>query len=146
MTAKERQRWRDLHARAAAAYREAVASLADHEAATPAGAWRAGDVVAHVEEEHRGDDGSTVTDLGTLQMHTLDLAVHAWDLARSQGQDARLDDDLCLELQAAFAPYVHLMAADGAFAPPVDVPHGASHVQRLVALCGRDPSWSDGPA
>lgn len=47
---------------------------------------------------------------------------------------------------AAGTPAGRWTFADGAFAPPVDVPDSASHVQRLVAPCGRDPSWSDGPA
>lgn len=138
----ELERWQDLHRRARAAFRTAAGAVTDPEAATPAGGWSAQDVISHIETEHGPDDGTPVQDVGILQMLTLDLAVHSWDLQRSQGTSAVLEDELCLALHTAFSPYTHLMAQEGAFAPPRVVPAGSSPTARLIALTGRDPAWS----
>jgi uncharacterized protein (TIGR03086 family) len=69
---------------------------------------------------------------------TVDLAVHAWDLAQGAGLDDRLDPPLV----DALAPYLNLHAADfaasGLFADPVDVPADADRQTRLLAHVGRD--------
>lgn len=132
--------WKDLHRRATVTFRAAAAGVVDLEAATPAGHWLAQDVIEHVQVEHGQDDVSN-QEVAMLQMLTLDLAVHSWDLQRSQGWEVDLELELCLALHTAFEPYTHLMAKDGAFAPPRTVPHDASPTTRLIALTGRDPAW-----
>ena len=133
--------WRALHERARDAYDAAAASCSKPQNETPAGVWTAAEVMEHVQSEHSTEEGRSTDDLVQLQMLTLDLSVHSWDLTRSQGADAPLDDELCRQLHDAFALYTDLMARDGAFAPPVPVGAHASPVARLVALCGRDPEW-----
>jgi uncharacterized protein (TIGR03086 family) len=68
---------------------------------------------------------------------TVDLAVHAWDLARGAGLDDRLDPALVEGL----GPYVEAHAADfaasGLFAGPADVPADADRQTRLLAHLGR---------
>lgn len=76
-----------------------------------------------------------------LPMQTLDLAVHAWDLSRVTGSPLTLSEDLCEALLEAFGPFTHLMAQDGAFAPPIPPGDSATAQERLIALTGRDPSW-----
>jgi uncharacterized protein (TIGR03086 family) len=66
--------------------------------------------------------------------------VHGWDLARATGQDAGMPDAVL----DALLPFAEQMLAnvprDGvAFAAVVEVPAGASAVERLVALSGRRP-------
>jgi uncharacterized protein (TIGR03086 family) len=61
-----------------------------------------------------------------LSMRILDLAVHAWDLARAIGADEGLDDEL-----------VSFLLADTA--DPDDVPPGATPQDRLLQRMGRDP-------
>lgn len=132
--------WRARHRRAAAAFERAAAAVTDPAAPTPAGAWTAAEVIEHVRAgEDASDDHSTEQELIALQMRTLDLAVHSWDLAASQGIDPEIDDELCRALHERFAPFTRLMAQDDAFAPPLPVSDDATALERLIALCGRDP-------
>jgi uncharacterized protein (TIGR03086 family) len=68
---------------------------------------------------------------------TLDLAVHAWDLARGIGADKRLDEELTREVLAFIEPQAEQLASTGMFAPPVAVGEDADTQTRLLALLGR---------
>ncbi|GAA4615698.1 TIGR03086 family metal-binding protein [Saccharopolyspora hordei] len=68
---------------------------------------------------------------------TTDLAVHAWDLARSIGADERLDPGLVAELHVVLAPQVSAWQGLGIFAAPREVPADADEQTRLLALLGR---------
>ena len=70
---------------------------------------------------------------------TIDLTVHAWDLARGIGVVDRLDEELATELYERVAPLADEWQSHGVFAAPVDVPASASAQDRLVALLGRQP-------
>lgn len=85
-----------------------------------------------------------------------ELVIHGWDLARGTGQPYRIDQ---ASAQAA-ADFLSLAPAGaqgsqgtqgsqrprpsprGPFGPAVDVPAGASALDRAVGLSGRDPRWS----
>ncbi|ONK16023.1 TIGR03086 family metal-binding protein [Streptomyces sp. MP131-18] len=74
-----------------------------------------------------------------LRQMTLDLAVHAWDLARGIGADDRLDEDLvalCLDYARGQADAWQGL---GIFGPPVPAADRAPRQDRLVALLGRRP-------
>jgi len=73
---------------------------------------------------------------------TIDLAVHAWDLARGIGADDRLDADLAATAYRWALPQMDQLIGSGLFAPPVLVPDDADLQTRLIALCGRDPHRS----
>ncbi|WP_256837574.1 hypothetical protein [Ornithinimicrobium faecis] len=138
--------WTRLWGQAAAAWQDQLAHVRDPKAPTPAGTWVVHELVSHIESEGRSlaPGGNGAVD---LPMETLDLAVHAWDLSRATTSPLTLSDELCLALLEAFEPYVHLMAQDDAFAPPIPVSDTAAAQDRLIALTGRDPSWqadSDG--
>ena len=72
-----------------------------------------------------------------------ELVIHGWDLARGTGQTYRVDE---ASAQAA-AEFLSLASAvaepgqRGPFGPAVQVPPGASVLDRAVALSGRDPHW-----
>jgi uncharacterized protein (TIGR03086 family) len=68
---------------------------------------------------------------------TLDLAVHAWDLARGIGADDRLDSELVEAVHTVFAPQVPAWQDLGIFDPPLPVPDDADPQTRLLALLGR---------
>lgn len=68
---------------------------------------------------------------------TLDLTVHAWDLARGIGADEEVDREVCAELFSRMAPQVDAWQDAGIFAPPVDVPSDADPQTRLLAIVGR---------
>jgi uncharacterized protein (TIGR03086 family) len=74
---------------------------------------------------------------GYCQEMTLDLAVHAWDLARGIGADKRLDEELTREVLAFIEPQAEQLASTGMFAPPVAVGEDADTQTRLLALLGR---------
>ncbi len=74
-----------------------------------------------------------------------ELVVHGWDVARATGQDFDCPD----ELVEACVGFVNMSATpqaraedNGLFGPVVEVPVGASPLDRLVGLAGRDPSWT----
>jgi uncharacterized protein (TIGR03086 family) len=70
---------------------------------------------------------------------TMDLTVHAWDLARGIGADERLDPELINEVLAFVEPQGEQLAGSGLFAPPVAVSDDADSQTRLLALLGRRP-------
>ncbi len=74
---------------------------------------------------------------GYCQEMTLDLTVHAWDLARGIGTEERLDEELTREVLAFIEPQVEQLAGTGMFAPPVAVGEDADAQTRLLALLGR---------
>ncbi|QUH02747.1 TIGR03086 family protein [Saccharopolyspora erythraea] len=69
---------------------------------------------------------------------TLDLAVHAWDLACGVGADTRLDPDLVAVVRTVFEPQVASWQDIGIFDPPLPVPGEADEQTRLLAMLGRD--------
>lgn len=67
----------------------------------------------------------------------LDLAVHAWDLARAIGANERLDGTLVDDLVAEVAEHHDELTASEAFADPVPVQPTADPQTRLLAMLGR---------
>jgi uncharacterized protein (TIGR03086 family) len=76
---------------------------------------------------------------GYCQEMTMDLTVHAWDLARAIGVDEELDEQLVSYVLAFIEPQVDQLAGTGLFAPPVEVAQDADAQTRLLALVGRRP-------
>ncbi|MCW2898028.1 MAG: tigr03086 family protein [Streptosporangiaceae bacterium] len=70
---------------------------------------------------------------------TMDLTVHAWDLARGIGADDVMDKDLVQGVYDRFAPQASHWQGLGIFEAPVEVPESADAQDRLVALFGRRP-------
>jgi len=105
----------------------ASAAAAAREAFTAPGALR-----RHVELSY----GRRPAD-GYCQEMTLDLTVHAWDLARGMGADERLGEELTREVLAFIEPQAEQLVGTGMFAPPVAVGEDADTQTRLLALLGR---------
>lgn len=76
--------------------------------------------------------GAYISDLA------MDLAIHAWDLARAIGADETLDPELVAAIDAQWRPRAGGLAGSGGFAPAVDAPSDAPAQVRLLALFGRD--------
>jgi len=74
---------------------------------------------------------------GYCREMTLDLAVHAWDLARGIGATERLDEELVAETYDLVAAHSEQLAATGLFGSPVEVSDDADTQTRLLALLGR---------
>lgn len=112
----------------------------------PAGAWQRASAAARAAFEVSGalqrpvelSYGRRPAD-GYCREMTLDLGVHAWDLARGIGADERLDPALAAELLDLVAPQALALAASGLFADAVPVPDDADPQTRLLAVLGRRP-------
>jgi uncharacterized protein (TIGR03086 family) len=73
-----------------------------------------------------------------------ELIVHGWDLARSTGQPFEADErDLAaVEEMIGQLRDGNTGAIPGLFGPAVAPPADATPLERVLALTGRDPSWS----
>ena len=76
------------------------------------------------------------------RFYTTDVFLHLWDLARSTGQDDRLDPDVCAGLLAEMRPMEALIRGSGQYGPAVPVPETADPQSRLLGFIGRDPTWT----
>ena len=73
-----------------------------------------------------------------------ELVVHGWDVSRATGQPYACEDEL---LEAALLFLGQFASPDApagpevAFGPSRPVPDGASQLERVVLLAGRDAAW-----
>ncbi len=111
----------------------------------PAGTWIEAAPVARAAFDEPGalermvhTSGGQIPATDYLGQMTLDLAIHAWDLARGLGVDEELDPELVEALYATCAPMAADLTATGVFGQPVEVPDTADVQTRLLALLGRD--------
>ena len=101
---------------------------------TPAlAAFEAPDALEVTVHLSRGDCPATTY----LEERILDLAVHAWDLARAIGTDEVLSSTLVEELWNTWRPRRRQLHESGFFGTPVPVEAGAERQARLLALVGR---------
>lgn len=78
-----------------------------------------------------------------------ELVVHGWDIARASGQPYDVGEDeieACLVFVAPAVEQSGGKGVEGLFGPAVDVPQDAAPLDRLMALTGRDPSWTPAEA
>jgi uncharacterized protein (TIGR03086 family) len=76
-----------------------------------------------------------------------ELVVHGWDIARASGQPyepGREEIEACLAFVAPAVEQSGGQGVPGLFGPAVDLPEDASPLDRLIAMTGRDPSWTSG--
>lgn len=84
-------------------------------------------------------DGAT-----TAQVATNEVVVHGWDIARASGQQWEVDDesrDAARAFVAMFSGPGTEEMRQGLFGPEVESPSGATPLEQLVAMTGRDPHW-----
>ena len=99
-------------------------------------AWR--DPAAWAGEATVG--GVTLPAPMTAAVVTDELVVHGWDLAMATGQ--AYDPDPAM-VRAALGFAEQFADLDGGpFGPSLPVPDGASELDRLLRLAGRDPAWT----
>ncbi len=98
------------------------------------------DLSAVIVTGYRSDsDGSRELPLGILLM---DYLGHTWDLAVATGQELRVPDTAVLRAMEAGSTMLTPETRGESFAPEVPVAPGATDLERLVALLGRDPRWT----
>jgi uncharacterized protein (TIGR03086 family) len=70
-----------------------------------------------------------------------ELLVHGWDLGRASGQRPEWDDDVLEFALDEVAKTADQGRAMGVYGAEVVVPDGASTLDRVLGLTGRDPRW-----
>ncbi len=76
------------------------------------------------------------------QYFTSDVFMHTWDLARSSGQEDRLDDDQVAAMLAGFTQIEEMLRASGQFGTRQPVSDDATTQEQFIAFIGRDPHWT----
>ncbi|WP_344582622.1 TIGR03086 family metal-binding protein [Nonomuraea roseoviolacea] len=74
-------------------------------------------------------------------MSLCDLVVHGWDLSVATGRPYEVDGEDAERLLAFAGQMAPTGRKMGAFGEPVEVPAGASALERALGELGRDPSW-----
>ncbi|MGN6793379.1 MAG: TIGR03086 family metal-binding protein [Streptosporangiaceae bacterium] len=80
-----------------------------------------------------------------ISFHFIDYVVHGWDVARSLGEAYKLDDDLvqaAVPVAEAVPEGERRLRPGAAFRPGLPVLDGASPMDRLLAMLGRDSAWT----
>ncbi|GAA4824360.1 TIGR03086 family metal-binding protein [Nocardioides caeni] len=75
------------------------------------------------------------------QFYVADVFMHTWDLARSTGQEDRLDEDRCRAMLEGMEPMDEMLRSSGQYGPRIPVAEDATWCDRLMGFIGRDPSW-----
>lgn len=99
---------------------------------------------SNLEGEMVGPLGVMVPRRAGLNVRMMDCTINTWDLAQSIGVDHGIADEIAtplVEFVQGFFPKVREKTDHVRFAPPLDV-SASSPADQLVALSGRDPSWS----
>jgi uncharacterized protein (TIGR03086 family) len=79
-----------------------------------------------------------------VSFHFIDNVVHAWDLAVTLDRPLPMPDELAqagLPIAEAVPTGASREQPGAAFAPGLPVPPGASPLDRILLLLGRDPAW-----
>lgn len=111
----------------------------------PVTAWAEAGAAARAAWDAVGATGQVHVTGGTIPTEdygwqmTLDLTVHAWDLARGIGADEELPSDLVGAVHDVFAPQVQSLQGGALFDPPQPVGDDAGTQNRLLAMLGRKP-------
>jgi uncharacterized protein (TIGR03086 family) len=82
-------------------------------------------------------------DAGNVAMN--ELVVHGWDIACASGQPYEAGAEEIESCLAFVSPTVEQSGGKGVpglFGPAVPMPDGASGLDRLISMTGRDPSWT----
>lgn len=110
----------------------------------PKAAWRAASTAAREAFGAEGAvDHSVAVSYGEISARdylwqlTVDLTVHAWDLARGIGADEQLDHELVRRIHSETEHDTESLAKSGLFDPPVHVPTHADLQARMLGLFGR---------
>jgi uncharacterized protein (TIGR03086 family) len=115
----------------------------------PKGAWSAAAAAARAAFQEPGAlDRKVHLSFGVvgvpvyLRQMTLDLTVHAWDLARAIGADDEMPNDLVTTVLQDAKQSAPQWQDAGLFAPPIPVPGCTDDLTELLALLGRMRWWS----
>lgn len=110
----------------------------------PKGAWQRESAAARAALRADGAlDRSVTVSYGDISARdylwqlTVDLTVHAWDLARAIGADEQLNHELVRRIHAETEKDTDSLAKSGLFDPPVHVPVHTDLQTQMLGLFGR---------
>ncbi|HEV3366351.1 MAG TPA: maleylpyruvate isomerase family mycothiol-dependent enzyme [Acidimicrobiales bacterium] len=103
---------------------------------------RPGLLSGSVEVPAIGNNAPTRIDAAPLlQLLSLDVLVHTWDLARAVGAEDRLEPELCVLFLGQLPTDPAALVASGMYGPPRKAPAHGDAQSVLLARLGRDPEW-----
>lgn len=75
------------------------------------------------------------------EMALVEVVLHGWDLARATGRELQVSPALAREVLRSVTETSELGRRMGAYGPEVEIPVGASDLDRALGAAGRDPGW-----
>jgi len=88
--------------------------------------------------------GSPTPAADVAALNTSEMVLHGWDLAAATGQAYTVSEPAAAAALRAVEANAELFRQYQGFAEPVEVPEGASTLDRLLAESGRNPAWTPG--
>lgn len=89
--------------------------------------------------------GSPTPASDVAAMQIIELVLHGWDLAAATGQVYAVPAATAEAALTAIEANAELFRQYKGFGEPVEVPPGASALEKALALSGRDPNWGRRP-
>jgi uncharacterized protein (TIGR03086 family) len=74
-------------------------------------------------------------------MMLAEMVLHGWDVAKATGRDFHASPELGAATEEIVAKYAEIYREYKGFGAPIDVPEGATALERALAMSGRDPGW-----
>ena len=88
--------------------------------------------------------GSPTPAADVAALNISEMVLHGWDLAAATGQAYTVSEPAAAAALRAVEANAELFRQYKGFAEPVEVPQGASTLDRLLAESGRNPAWAPG--
>ncbi|MFC7492722.1 MULTISPECIES: maleylpyruvate isomerase family mycothiol-dependent enzyme [unclassified Nocardioides] len=92
---------------------------------------------AYLATTYDGWFGPTTVGETVVRFYGLDLVVHGWDIASSQGAPTTFSDDDMDAMEKSFVGFGDAMYAPGVFSEDLPVPDDADRQTKLLARMGR---------
>jgi uncharacterized protein (TIGR03086 family) len=86
--------------------------------------------------------GSPTPAADVAALNIAEMVLHGWDLAAATGQAYTVSEPAAAAALQAVDANAELFRQYKGFAEPVEVPPGASVLDRVLASSGRDPAWT----
>ena len=86
--------------------------------------------------------GSPTPAADVAALNIAEMVLHGWDLAAATGQAYKVSEPAAAAALRAVEANAELFRQYKGFAEPVQVPPGASVLDRVLAVSGRDPAWT----
>ena len=86
--------------------------------------------------------GTPTPSADVAALNIAEMVLHGWDLAAATGQAYKVSEPAAAAALRAVEANAELFRQYKGFAEPVEVPPGASVLDRVLAASGRDPAWT----